>query len=117
MSESAYFRLHGARLILKLRRIAAVLALAGLSLPSLALTIGRPQGATWIGKPLDLVIPLALDEGENGSNLCLEAEVVQGDARIDDRRVTVALEPGASASNPRLHVRSTVAIEEPVVNV
>lgn len=83
----------------------------------MALTIGRPQGATWIGKPLDLIIPLSLEEGERGNNLCLEAEVVQGDARIDDRRVTVSLEPGSAAGNSRLHVRSTVAIEEPVVNV
>ena len=117
MSESAYFRLHHARSTLNLRRIVAALALLGLAVPSLALTIGRPQGATWIGKPLDLSIPLALDEGETGSNLCLEAEVVQGDARIDDRRVTVSLEPGSSPGNSRLHVRSTVAIEEPVVNV
>ncbi|MEO5736274.1 MAG: hypothetical protein ABIQ82_02320, partial [Variovorax sp.] len=81
------------------------------------MTIGRPQGATWIGKPLDLVIPLALENTEKGDGLCLEAEVVQGDARIDDRRVTVSLEPGSSAGGSRLHVRSTVAIEEPVVNV
>lgn len=117
MSESAYFRLQSAPPILNLRRILAALALLGLALPSLALTIGRPQGATWIGKPLDLVIPLTLEESESGNNLCLEAEVVQGDARIDDRRVTVSLEPGSSAGNSRLHIRSTVAIEEPVVNV
>ncbi|MDM0040953.1 hypothetical protein QTH89_02220 [Variovorax sp. J22G21] len=81
------------------------------------MTIGRPQGVTWIGKPLDLVIPLALEDTEKGDSLCLEAEVVQGDARLDDRRVTVSLEPGSSAGGSRLRVRSTVAIEEPVVNV
>ena len=117
MSESVYFRLHFFHFILKLRRIAATLVLLGFALPSLALTIGRPQGATWIGKPLDLVIPLSLEDTEKGDSLCLEAEVVQGDARLDDRRVTVSLEPGSSAGGARLRVRSTVAIEEPVVNV
>ncbi|RYF34547.1 MAG: hypothetical protein EOO26_04070 [Comamonadaceae bacterium] len=81
------------------------------------MTIGRPQGATWIGKPVDLVIPLSLEEGEAGDSLCLEAEVVQGDTRVDDRRVTVSLEAGSSPGTPRMHVRSTVAVDEPVVTV
>ncbi|MEJ8848112.1 tetratricopeptide repeat protein [Variovorax rhizosphaerae] len=101
---------------MKHRRTAATLILLGLALPSFALTIGRPQGTAWIGKPLDLVIPLTLGDSE-GNSLCIEGEVVQGDTRIDDKRVTLSLEPGASAAAPRLHVRTTVAIEEPVVNV
>lgn len=117
MSKCVYFRLQSSSLTLKLQRIAATLALLGLALPSLALTIGRPQGAAWIGKPLDLAIPLTLEEAEDASSLCLEAEVVQGDTRIDDRRVTVSLEPGSSASASRIRVRSTTPIEEPVVNV
>ncbi|MFM9425959.1 pilus assembly protein FimV [Variovorax sp. GrIS 2.14] len=81
------------------------------------MTIGRPQGSTWIGKPVDLVIPLTLEEGDGGDSLCLEAEVLQGDTRIDDKRVTVSLEPGSSATAPRMHVRSTVIVDEPVVTV
>ncbi|MEJ8822910.1 hypothetical protein WKW80_12855 [Variovorax humicola] len=102
---------------MKHQRTAATLILLGLAFPSFALTIGRPQGAAWIGKPLDLVIPLTLGDSESGNALCLEGDVVQGDTRIDDKRVTLSLEPGASANAPRLHVRSTVPIEEPVVNV
>ena len=104
-------------LILQLRRIAAALISIGVALPSFALTIGRPQGSTWIGKPVDLVIPLTLEEGDGGDSLCLEAEVLQGDTRIDDKRVTVSLEPGSSAAAPRMHVRSTVIVDEPVVTV
>jgi pilus assembly protein FimV len=104
-------------LILQLRRIAAALISIGVALPSFALTIGRPQGSTWIGKPVDLVIPLTLEEGDGGDSLCLEAEVLQGDTRIDDKRVTVSLEPGSSATAPRMHVRSTVIVDEPVVTV
>ncbi|VTU35102.1 hypothetical protein H4CHR_03569 [Variovorax sp. PBS-H4] len=47
----------------------------------------------------------------------MEAEVVQGDLRIPDQRVTISLEPGRSAANSRMRIRSTVAIDEPVVNV
>lgn len=71
----------------------------------------------WIGKPLDVAIPLTLDSSEDGSGLCLEAEVEQGDSRIPAGSVTVSLEPGSSPGTPRMRVRSTVAIEEPVVNV
>jgi hypothetical protein len=81
------------------------------------LTIGRPQGALWIGKPLDVVIPLSLDAAEASGSLCLEAEVLQGDTAIPDRRVTVSLEPGSDPANSRMHVRSTVPVEEPVVTV
>ena len=64
-----------------------------------------------------MVIPLTLDEAEGGGSLCLEAEVLQGDTRVDDKRVTVSLEPGSSPGSSRAHVRSTVAIDEPVVTV
>ncbi|NUT16883.1 MAG: hypothetical protein HOQ33_20585, partial [Cupriavidus sp.] len=89
----------------------------GTALQASALTIGRPTGNAWIGKPLDLVIPLELDSSESGDSLCLEADVQQGDARIDDKRVTLSLEPGPSPDMPRVRLRTTRAIEEPVVTV
>ncbi|MDM0048467.1 hypothetical protein [Variovorax sp. J22R115] len=81
------------------------------------MTIGRPQGAVWIGKPMDVVIPLTLDSVEAGGSLCLEASVLQGDTPIPDRRVTVSLDPGAGPGNPNMRIRSTVPMEEPVVTV
>jgi tetratricopeptide (TPR) repeat protein len=103
--------------ILQFPRLAASLFLLGLALESSALTIGRPQGAVWIGKPMDVAIPLSLDSAEAGGSLCLEATVLQGDTPIPDRRVTVSLEPGAGPGNPNMRVRSTVPMEEPVVTV
>ena len=58
-----------------------------------------------------------MDEAETGGALCLEAEVVQGDSRIPDRSVTISLEPGPSATSSRMRIRSSVSIDEPVVNV
>ncbi|SFM44688.1 hypothetical protein [Variovorax sp. OV329] len=98
-------------------RLTAGLLLIGTALQSSALTIGRPNGSAWIGKPLDLVIPLELDSSESGDSLCLEAEVLQGDARVDDKRVTLSMDPGPSPDMPRVRLRTTRAIEEPVVTV
>ena len=103
--------------ILQLRRVIATLALLGFALPSIALTIGRPQGATWIGKPLDVVIPLSLDANEAGGSLCLEADVLQGESRFDSGRLTVSLEPGANPANSRMRIRSSQVVEEPVVTI
>jgi len=98
-------------------RLTAGLLLLGAALQSSALTIGRPSGNAWIGKPLDLVIPLELDRSESGDSLCLEAEVLQGDARVDDKRVTLSLDPGPNPDMPRVRLRTTRAVEEPVVTV
>lgn len=103
--------------IVRLRHAAATLFVLGFVLPASALTIGRPQGAAWIGKPLNIVIPLSLDGSEVGGSLCPQVEVVQGDAPMDDRRVSVSLEPGAAPDAPRLRVRTSRAVEEPIVTV
>jgi len=98
-------------------RLTVGLLLLGAAFQCPALTIGRPAGNAWIGKPLDLVIPLELDRSESGDSLCLEADVLQGDARLDDRRVTLSLDPGPNPDSPRVHLRTTRAVEEPVVTV
>ena len=86
-------------------RLLLGLLLLGAALQSFALNIGRPNGNALIGKPLDLVVPLALDRSERGDSLCLEADVRQGDIRVDDKRVTLSLDPGASPDTPRVHLR------------
>lgn len=102
---------------MQLLRRAAPLFLLGFAVPSVALTLGQPQGAVWIGRPLSLVVPLTLADGEGGDSLCAQAEMIQGGTRVDDRRVTVSLEPGSQPGQTRIHIRSTVPVEEPVVQV
>ncbi|VWX63103.1 conserved hypothetical protein [Burkholderiales bacterium 8X] len=104
-------------LILQLPRLTTFLFLTGFAVHSSALTIGRPQGAVWIGKPLDLVVPLSLTASELGESLCLGAEVTQGDAIIADRNINVSFEPGSGQGGSRMRIRSSVAIDEPVVSV
>jgi len=103
--------------ILRFPRLAASLLFLGVAFESSALTIGRPQGAVWIGKPMDVVIPLSLDTAEAGGSLCLGADILQGDTPMLDRRVTVSLESGGNPGNSNMRVRSTVPVEEPVVTV
>ncbi|MDM0045620.1 hypothetical protein QTH91_14090 [Variovorax dokdonensis] len=103
--------------VLKALSLSAATLLLGSAIPSYGLTLGPPQGAAWIGQPLNLVFPLTLDGREAGGNLCLEADVRQGDVRMDDKRFTLSLEPGSSPNTPRVHLRTTHAIVEPVVVV
>jgi len=87
----------------------------GFVLPSSALTIGVPQGAVWLGRPLDLVLPLSMGRAETLDALCLEADMVQGDGAREAQRLAIVLEPGRSADTPRMRLRSSAVIEEPVV--
>ena len=116
VSKCVYFRLPSG-FILHFHKLAAPLFLLGFALPSFALTLGQPQGAVWVGRPLDLVIPVSLAEGESRDALCAEAELMQGSTRVDDRRVTVSAGAGASPGAVRLHVRSSVPVDEPVLQL
>lgn len=105
------------RVELKVLRQTAAILLLGAFQPSFALSIGSAQGTAWIGQPLDVVIPLSLDGRDAGGSLCLEADVRQGESRMDDKRVMLSLDPGPTPDTPRVHVRTTHAIVEPVVSI
>ncbi|MGJ7541425.1 type IV pilus assembly protein FimV [Variovorax sp. LT1R16] len=60
---------------------------------------------------------MSLAEGESRDALCAEVELMQGGTRVDDRRVTVSAGAGASQGTLRLHVRSSVPVDEPVVQL
>jgi len=102
---------------LKLRPtfIACLLLLAAAS--SSALTLGRTRGAVLIGRPLDVSIQVRLDSPEETSAQCFEADVFQGETRIDGGRIQVLLSPGPSPQEPTLQVRSSAIVDEPVVTI
>lgn len=79
-----------------------------------ALTIGRPEGPVWIGKPLDLRVPVQL---EGGGGACPSVGVKLGDATLSDRDFGTTVEPGRSPDAPWLRIRTTRPIDEPVVTV
>lgn len=77
-----------------------------------ALTIGRPEGQVWIGKPLDLRVPVQL---EGGGGACPSVGVKLGDVVLSERDFATTVEPGRSPEAPWLRIRTTRPIDEPVV--
>ena len=71
------------------------IALLCVALGSQALTLGRIRGAAVVGRPLDMVVPVQMDAGEDASSLCFDADVFHADTRQDASRVRVVVEPMA----------------------
>jgi len=88
-----------------------------LACASQALTLGRIRGAALLGKPLDMVVPIQLDAGEDVASLCFDAEVFHADARQDASRVRVLVEAAEQAQLANLRILSSALIDEPVVTV
>jgi hypothetical protein len=89
--------------------------LASLAHGGMALTIGRPHGAVVLGQPLALSFDLQLDSEDNADSACVEVEVLQGDIRMDPSRIRVST--STQGQNARVQVKTTSAVEEPVVSV
>ncbi len=87
------------------------------ALGSSALTLGRPRGAVIIGQPLNVTIPVRVDSGDDTSAQCYEADVFHADTRIDSGRVSVTVEPGATAQDMILRVRSAAVVDEPILSI
>ncbi len=83
---------------------------------SVALTLGRAQGAVFVGKPLDLRVQVQLDAAEEAQTACMDAEVFYGDTPLDTAKIAVTVEPGG-ARGPTVRVTSPVLVNEPIVTV
>ncbi len=86
---------------------------------SSGLTLGRAQGAVFVGQPLDLRVQVQFDNAEDAQAACLDAEVFYGDTPLESAKITVALEPAAAASTlgPTVRVTSPALVNEPIVTV
>ncbi len=113
MRESPLFREH----LLEHRAKFVGIALLFVALSAQALTLGRIRGAALIGQPLDMVIPVQLDAGEDAASLCFSADVFHADSRQDAARVRVSVEPTAQALSVGVRVTSSAIIDEPVVTI
>lgn len=82
-----------------------------------ALTLGRAQGAVFIGKPLDLRVQMQFDAAEEAQSACMDAEVFYGDTVLETAKVSVVVEPTAGAQGPTVRVTSPVLVNEPIVTV
>lgn len=104
---------------MKHSRLFSCLGLAFLTLtfsaPSAAISMGRLRGASVLGQPLDLTVPLQMASGEDAVGLCVAAEVYFGDMQVDPAQVAASLGSFNGASAIRLSVRRPV--DEPVVTI
>ncbi|RZT93871.1 hypothetical protein EV670_3428 [Rivibacter subsaxonicus] len=76
-----------------------------------------PSQAT-LGQPLDLSIPIRLDDSETLSTECISADIHFGDNRQQPGVVSLALEPALPGASERvLRVLTNTRIDEPYVTV
>jgi len=102
---------------MRLRTATIGLALAGVTLGSAALTLGRARGAALIGQPLELAVTVQLESGQVANGLCAEADVFYADSKQDSGRVQVSSEAAAQPDTATIRIASSALIDEPVVTV
>ncbi|MES2879930.1 MAG: hypothetical protein V4713_16070, partial [Pseudomonadota bacterium] len=102
---------------MKLRSELVGVTLLCVAFGSEALTLGRVRGAVLVGQPLNVVIPVQMDIGEDASSLCFDAEVFHADTRQESSRVRVQVEQTAQAHAANVRVLSSMGVDEPVVTV
>jgi hypothetical protein len=96
--------------------IGIVLVLAAASAVH-AMSIGRARGTAIVGRALDLSVQVALAPQDGlPESRCFAAEIFYGDNRVAPSAVQVAVER-LVGSDLILSVRSSVAVDEPVVTV
>jgi hypothetical protein len=96
----------------------AVLASAALFAAAAASAAGFAASSTgaMLGQPLDFTVQLRLDAGEPLAPECVSAEVTVGERKLAAAAVRTAVEM-AGAELARVHVRTSLAVDEPVVGV
>jgi hypothetical protein len=94
-----------------------LLGLCALSGPAAALGFGEVRANALLGQPLNLALPVTLADGETLTSDCVSAEVQAGDSRLLPGTVRARVTQGRDPSEAIVRIISTVAIDEPVVNV
>lgn len=82
-----------------------------------ALQLGKHRGAAIVGQPLNIAIQAVADSPEELAPGCVDAEVFYADNRVEKSRVRVTTEKDGNRQELTLRVRTTVAIDEPVVTI
>lgn len=84
---------------------------------AVAVSLGRSQGSALLGRPLAISVLLALDSSEASTEACVSADVFYADSRVENSRVSVSLEKAPAGQDALIRIRTTVAVDEPVVTV
>lgn len=103
--------------MLKLRTIFAATALICAAFDNGALTLGRVRGAVVFGQPLDVVVQIETDTGEEATAQCFEVEVFYADVRQNVGQVQLAVESVARSKTANLRILSSTSVDEPVISL
>ena len=82
-----------------------------------AVSFGKVSPSATLGQPLNVLIPIRLDQGERMYAECVQAEVISGDSPLLPSQVRVAVVPTANPAEWNARVSTLVPIEEPVIEV
>lgn len=96
--------------------VTAVFLLIGAS-SAAALQLQQSSGTVLLGRPLEFNVPTTLSDGENAGNLCLEADVSQGDTAANPVRVNAQLLKSSTDGLSTLRVSSSTAVQDPVLTI
>jgi hypothetical protein len=91
--------------------------LAGVALHAPAVTIGPATGAVWVGRPLELRVPVGRDTELDGTTLCARADVYYAETQQEPARIQIDQEPTEQPHTVQLRLRSTALVDEPVVTI
>ncbi len=82
-----------------------------------AFTLGDLRGSANLGQPLDVSVSIEAGEGETVSDDCLSAKLFFGDFPQATPNLRLQKPATDAASTSMVRVRSTVAVNEPIVTV
>jgi pilus assembly protein FimV len=99
-----------------LARFSALICLTAAASGALALGFGRARVVSVLGQPLEATVPVRVEPGEELSNECLSAEVFYGEVKQPDAAVSARLRTLPNGERA-VAVRSTTAVDEPVVSI
>lgn len=91
--------------------------LAVMSTSAWSLGVGRPQTASALGQPLNLFFPVQVAPGEQITSECVRGEVTAGETQLQPSTLRWQLETDAQQGVRGVRVRSSQAINEPLVSV
>jgi hypothetical protein len=87
------------------------------ALSSSAITLGQQSGAGVLGRPLDIRVQAILAPSEEATDVCLSADVLYGETKLSPGAVRATLQRATPDAQASVRVRTSVAIDEPVVTV
>ncbi len=98
-------------------RLTITLIALGMAGPAAALGYGEYRANALLGQPLNLALPVTLAPGETLTSTCVSAQVQAGESRLPPGTVRVRVTQGRDNSEAIIRVTTTVAIDEPVINL